>query len=322
MRLRRSGAERIAAPLGLRDTGTTLDDGRLAQGHSRLGRPKPHWHFDALAGAGALRSTAADLIAFLRLHAGEPPGPLADAARATHVERAQRRAGAIRARLDAAAGEPRAALRPALPRRRNRRVSQRRRPCHPSAGWPWWCWRARCAASPASGCACCAPWSERPYPRPSHVDSIHLHDVQAGPRPPARQAGARGHLAVVPARREDRRARRERRRQVDPAAHHGRPGHRLPRRGPARPRRHRRACSSRSHSSTRPRTCAATSRTASASCATCSTASTSWRPTTPRRPPTSSPACRTASRPPTPGSSTPPWRSPWTRCASRPATPT
>jgi CubicO group peptidase (beta-lactamase class C family) len=78
---------RIAAPLGLRDTGTALDGGRLAQGHSRPGRAKPHWHFDALAGAGALRSTAADLIAFLRLHAGEPAGPLAEAARETQVER-------------------------------------------------------------------------------------------------------------------------------------------------------------------------------------------------------------------------------------------
>ena len=38
------------------------------------------------------------------------------------------------------------------------------------------------------------------------------------------------------------------------------------------------ACSSRSRSSTRRRTCAATSRTACARCATCSTASTSWRP--------------------------------------------
>jgi serine-type D-Ala-D-Ala carboxypeptidase/endopeptidase len=80
--------ERIAAPLGLRDTGTAIDGGRLAQGHSRLGRPKPHWHFDALAGAGALLSTAPDLLAFLRLHAGEPAGPLAEAARETQVARA------------------------------------------------------------------------------------------------------------------------------------------------------------------------------------------------------------------------------------------
>jgi serine-type D-Ala-D-Ala carboxypeptidase/endopeptidase len=70
---------RISNPLGLRDTGTDVDQGRLAGGHSRLGRPRPHWHFDALAGAGALRSNVADLLTFLRLHAGEPPGPLADA---------------------------------------------------------------------------------------------------------------------------------------------------------------------------------------------------------------------------------------------------
>ena len=59
--------------------------------------------------------------------------------------------------------------------------------------------------------------------------------------PPARQAGAGGHLAVLPPGRQDRRARAERLGQVDPAAHHGRAGHRLPRRRPARARRHRRA---------------------------------------------------------------------------------
>ena len=70
---------RIARPLGLQHTGTAIDGGRLARGHSRFGRPVSHWHFDALAGAGALRATAADLLTFLRMHAGEPPGPLADA---------------------------------------------------------------------------------------------------------------------------------------------------------------------------------------------------------------------------------------------------
>jgi serine-type D-Ala-D-Ala carboxypeptidase/endopeptidase len=82
--------ERIAAPLDLRDTGTDVDGGRLAGGHSRLGRPVAHWHFDALAGAGGLRSTAADLMAFLRLQAGEPPGALAGVARETQVVRARR----------------------------------------------------------------------------------------------------------------------------------------------------------------------------------------------------------------------------------------
>ena len=50
-------------------------------------------------------------------------------------------------------------------------------------------------------------------------------------------AGARQHLAVVPAGREDRRARAERRRQVDAAADHGRHRGHLERRGAARARR-------------------------------------------------------------------------------------
>jgi CubicO group peptidase (beta-lactamase class C family) len=82
--------ERICLPLGLRDTGTAVDGGRLAAGHTRLGRPTSHWHVDALAGAGALRSTVTDLLTFLRLQAGEPPGPLAEAARETQVLRARR----------------------------------------------------------------------------------------------------------------------------------------------------------------------------------------------------------------------------------------
>ena len=49
-----------------------------------------------------------------------------------------------------------------------------------------------------------------------HVYAVHLHDVQAVPGPPARQAGARGHLAVLPTRGQDRRARAERRRASPP----------------------------------------------------------------------------------------------------------
>ena len=63
--------QRIAAPLGLSDTRVHLTDARqsrFAQGHTRVGAPAPPWHFDALAGAGALRSTAADLLSYLRAH--------------------------------------------------------------------------------------------------------------------------------------------------------------------------------------------------------------------------------------------------------------
>jgi len=80
---------RIAAPLGLRDTGTTVDGGRLATPHGHSGREASHWHFDALAGAGALRSTATDLLGFLRLHASRSDAPLATAARETQRPRAK-----------------------------------------------------------------------------------------------------------------------------------------------------------------------------------------------------------------------------------------
>jgi serine-type D-Ala-D-Ala carboxypeptidase/endopeptidase len=79
--------QRIAHPLGLHDTGTQVDAGRLATPHRLSGREASHWHFDALAGAGALRSTATDLLGFLRLHADRSDRPLAAAARETQRPR-------------------------------------------------------------------------------------------------------------------------------------------------------------------------------------------------------------------------------------------
>ena len=52
---------------------------------------------------------------------------------------------------------------------------------------------------------------------------LRLHDVPGRQVLRLRPAGAREHLPVVPARRQDRRARAERGRQVDAAADHGRP---------------------------------------------------------------------------------------------------
>ena len=79
---------RICRPLGMTSTGTTVDEGRLATGHTRRGRATPHWDLAALAGAGGLRSSATDLLAFLRLHAGDSPSaPLVVAARKTQRER-------------------------------------------------------------------------------------------------------------------------------------------------------------------------------------------------------------------------------------------
>ncbi|WP_158717896.1 serine hydrolase domain-containing protein [Streptomyces sp. NRRL F-2664] len=71
--------QEICVPLGMTDTVVTVDGartGRLAQGHRRRGRPVPPWHFADLAGAGALRSTATDLVAFVRAQwDGAPAGP-------------------------------------------------------------------------------------------------------------------------------------------------------------------------------------------------------------------------------------------------------
>jgi CubicO group peptidase (beta-lactamase class C family) len=61
--------ERICLPLGMRDTVVTLTSeqtARLATGHTRRGKPAPPLEIPALVGAGALRSTATDLLRFLR----------------------------------------------------------------------------------------------------------------------------------------------------------------------------------------------------------------------------------------------------------------
>ena len=63
-------SSRITEPLRMNDTTVNVQRGavNIAQGHSRRGKPVPDWHLPALEGAGALRSTASDLLAFLRAH--------------------------------------------------------------------------------------------------------------------------------------------------------------------------------------------------------------------------------------------------------------
>jgi serine-type D-Ala-D-Ala carboxypeptidase/endopeptidase len=81
---------RICAPLGLADTRVetpAVAGRRVAEGHDRRGRPVPHWHLAALSGAGGLRSTAADLLGFLRLHEPGARHPLAAAAAETRRPR-------------------------------------------------------------------------------------------------------------------------------------------------------------------------------------------------------------------------------------------
>jgi len=73
---------RITAPLHMQDTAITLSPDmktRLAVGHNDKLAPVPNWDFQALAGAGALRSTANDLLTFLAANLGFVESPLAAA---------------------------------------------------------------------------------------------------------------------------------------------------------------------------------------------------------------------------------------------------
>ncbi len=82
--------EWIAAPLGMESTTVALDASsqqRLAVGHDEAGEPVGNWDLAVLAGAGALRSTARDMAAFVRANlAGD--GPLAQTLAMTHEPRA------------------------------------------------------------------------------------------------------------------------------------------------------------------------------------------------------------------------------------------
>jgi serine-type D-Ala-D-Ala carboxypeptidase/endopeptidase len=59
---------RILAPLGMRETAITLTPAmkaKLAPGHDADGNVAPNWDLPTLAGAGALRSTARDMMGYL-----------------------------------------------------------------------------------------------------------------------------------------------------------------------------------------------------------------------------------------------------------------
>jgi CubicO group peptidase (beta-lactamase class C family) len=73
---------RITTPLGMESTGITLTPGmktRLAVGHDPHLKPVPNWDLPALGGAGALRSTANDMLTFLAANLGYVKSPLASA---------------------------------------------------------------------------------------------------------------------------------------------------------------------------------------------------------------------------------------------------
>ena len=66
--------QRVITPLGLEHTGIKAPN--LIQGYLPDGHPTPAWDFQALAGAGALRSTVADCLRFLEAHMAVSESPL------------------------------------------------------------------------------------------------------------------------------------------------------------------------------------------------------------------------------------------------------
>jgi CubicO group peptidase (beta-lactamase class C family) len=74
--------QRVLDPLELKDTRIDLSPSmrqRLAQGHGPAGFPVANWDIPTLAGAGALRSTANDMLSFLAANL-DSAGPIGEAA--------------------------------------------------------------------------------------------------------------------------------------------------------------------------------------------------------------------------------------------------
>lgn len=85
--------QEISGPLGLPDTVLSLSpeqQTRLIQAYDEHRQPIAAWDLDALAGAGAIRSTAGDMLTYLEanLHPERLPADLAAAVRDSHVVRA------------------------------------------------------------------------------------------------------------------------------------------------------------------------------------------------------------------------------------------
>jgi serine-type D-Ala-D-Ala carboxypeptidase/endopeptidase len=76
--------EKIFQPLGMTMSGTEFTEAmreHLASGHDEQGAPVENWDLGTLAGAGAIRSTANDMLRYLRANMGIDRTPLADAMR-------------------------------------------------------------------------------------------------------------------------------------------------------------------------------------------------------------------------------------------------
>lgn len=83
--------DEILAPLGMTMSGTRITPAmraHLAPGHDGVGKPAKNWDFDAFAGAGAIKSTANDMLRYLKANTGVDKTPLAAAMTLAHTPRA------------------------------------------------------------------------------------------------------------------------------------------------------------------------------------------------------------------------------------------
>jgi CubicO group peptidase (beta-lactamase class C family) len=82
--------ERVLVPLGMRTSGITLTPtmkSHMAQGFNAYGTPVPLWDLPTLAGAGALRSSANDMLKFLAANVDSSSVPLGKAMAMAHEPR-------------------------------------------------------------------------------------------------------------------------------------------------------------------------------------------------------------------------------------------
>ena len=89
---------RITGPLGMPDTGITLSASmkqRTSTGHNAMLEPVPNWDLPSLAGAGALRSSANDMLTFLEAFLGYKESALAPGMKAMLEVRRPAGAGEI-----------------------------------------------------------------------------------------------------------------------------------------------------------------------------------------------------------------------------------
>jgi serine-type D-Ala-D-Ala carboxypeptidase/endopeptidase len=95
--------ERIWLPLGMTHTAITLTPWmteHLALGHDPEGEVTPNWDLPTLAGAGAIRSTTTDMLAFLAANVHPDRGPLGKAMALAQQERGDAGAATVKIGLN------------------------------------------------------------------------------------------------------------------------------------------------------------------------------------------------------------------------------